>query len=142
MLRIYFEVKFLYVLRKILVHFSLFKVYSTSGYNDRRMYYIWSGHICICLFYTTPVSCLEIRIKKQCFAIFIYFGLVYAEGLNKNCMKLSQKKNYVWNLKTVQKTIDIGFKTIFTFKLKYLKTLPCVNLIKIKPTILNRFESR
>lgn len=101
-----------------------------------------SGHICKCLFYTTPVSCLEIQIKKQCFAIFIYFGLVYAEGLNKNCMKLSQKKNYVWNLKTVQKTIDIGFKTIFTFKLKYLKTLPCVNLIKIKPTILNRFESR
>lgn len=101
-----------------------------------------SGHVCMCLFYTTPVSCLEIRIKKQCVAIFIYFGLVYAEGLNKNCMKISQKKNYVWNLKTVQKTIDIDFKTIFTFKLKYLKTLPCVNLIKIKPTILNRFESR
>lgn len=47
---------------------------------------------------------------------FYSFDLLYAEGLNKNCIKLPQEKNNVWNLETVQKTIDIDLKTIFTFK--------------------------
>lgn len=45
---------------------------------------------------------------------FYLFDLVCAEDLNKNCIKLTQKKNNVWNLETVQKTSDIDLKTIYS----------------------------
>lgn len=75
----------------------IFKVFSTSSDDDRHtgvLYLLLSMDQVIfvkCLFYATPVSCLEIRLKKMFFN-FYSFDLVYAEGLNKNCIKRPQKK--------------------------------------------------
>lgn len=92
---------FTYTLENLgpLKYMCIFKVYSTNSDDDRLtctgvlylLSFNRSGYICkmsiLCY------SCFVFRnpIKKM-FLNFYLFDLVYAEGLNKNCIKLTQKK--------------------------------------------------